>query len=185
MEAHVENYKGLKITVEYDEDTESPRSDMRDNLGTMLYTSNRYILGDKKVEGYEIDDVEGDDSLISLPVYAYIHSGTVLNTTGFSCPWDSGKCGIIYISKDKALKEWGRKRMSAKFEKKVEDLLRAEVQEYSDFCAGECYGYTVTTEDGTELEACWGFIGDLDYVISEAKSVADYHALNPETKEVA
>ena len=28
-----------------------------------------------------------------------------MNTCGFSCPWDSGQIGFIYVSKEKALKE--------------------------------------------------------------------------------
>jgi hypothetical protein len=39
---------------------------------------------------------------VVLPVYIYDHSGITLNTTGFSCPWDSGQVGWIVCDLDKA-----------------------------------------------------------------------------------
>lgn len=32
---------------------------------------------------------------LMLPLYLYDHSGITMNTTGFSCPWDSGQVGWI------------------------------------------------------------------------------------------
>ena len=44
---------------------------------------------------------------LMLPLYLYDHSGITMNTTGFSCPWDSGQVGWIYASKEDALREFG------------------------------------------------------------------------------
>ena len=37
---------------------------------------------------------------LMLPLYLYDHSGITMNTTGFSCPWDSGQvgCCLLYTS---------------------------------------------------------------------------------------
>ena len=32
------------------------------------------------------------------PIFMYDHSGIVLNTSAFSCPWDSGWLGWTYIT---------------------------------------------------------------------------------------
>ena len=56
---------------------------------------------------------------VVLPVYMYDHSGITINTTGFSCPWDSGMVGIIYVSKEKIREKFNIKRISSKLIEKV------------------------------------------------------------------
>lgn len=34
--------------------------------------------------------------------------------------------------------------------------------EYVAYCVGDVYGYTVETEDGEQLDACWGYFGDVE-----------------------
>ena len=43
---------------------------------------------------------------LMLPLYLYDHSGITMNTTGFSCPWDSGQVGWIYAFKEDAPGVW-------------------------------------------------------------------------------
>lgn len=43
----------------------------------------------------------------ALPLYLYDHSGITMSTTTFSCPWDSGRVGMIFCSHEEAVKEWG------------------------------------------------------------------------------
>ena len=106
----------VNLEIVMDNDPISPREDC--NLGTMLYASSRYNLGDKQVSWEEINKIEKDIDNIVVPVYAYIHSGIVLNTFGFSCPWDSGKCGIIYISKQQVREHFNVKRITAALKKR-------------------------------------------------------------------
>lgn len=42
-----------------------------------------------------------------LPLYLYDHSGLTMNTSGFSCRWDSGQVGWIYCSHERCEKETG------------------------------------------------------------------------------
>jgi len=163
-------HNGKTIEIMYDQDAQSPREN--DNLGTILYTSTRYNLGDKRVDRAEIEAIANDKNNIVLPVYAYIHSGTCLNTTGFSCPWDSGQCGIIYVSKESIRKEWNVKKISAKLRAKVIENLRGEIDEFSKFLGGEVYGYVIKDKDGNDLDSCWGYIG-LDWVRQYAKEAAE------------
>jgi hypothetical protein len=157
-----------QVKIFPDGDCASPRED--DNLGTIVYTSTRYRLGDTRLEGYQIKDLEDSpDTAVWLPVYAYIHSGIALNTTGFSCPWDSGQCGIIYVTVDKLIKEYGADTPENRV--LAEKVLRAEVETFGEFVGGECYGYVVEDPDGEEVDACWGFIG-FDSVKQAAREAA-------------
>lgn len=143
------------LEVVNDDDPISPRE--WDNLGTILYTSLRYTLGDKWADSNDIHSVTNDPNNIALPVYAYIHSGIVLNTTGFSCPWDSGQSGVIYVSKEKIRNEFKVKRISPALKEKVINILRAEVDIYSQYTSGEVYGYRIVDEHGDVVDSCYGF----------------------------
>ena len=172
-----EEHKGLIIRLEHDTDCESP---LGCDPGVIItYRKGaRYILGNTPEApdehagtGRRIDSGE----LIGLPVYAYIHSGTALNTTGFDCPWDSGRSGWIYVTRKTALDWQGGKILTAKRRAAVLSSLRSVLETYSQWCNGECYGYIIETLEGEALGSCWGFIG-YDYALQEARSQADWHA---------
>jgi hypothetical protein len=99
--------------------------------------------------------------------------------------WDSGRVGYIYVSKEAVKKEWKVKRISPKLAQTIEKNLDGEVETYDSYLRGDVYGFKVSTipteegfeDEGEELDACWGFIGDYNgYVLEEAKRSADYHA---------
>lgn len=160
-------YKGYVIEILYDEDAESPRE--WDNLGEMLYRDHsRYILGDRGVPSEEIQEVAEDPDMIHLPVYAYVHSGITINTTGFSCPWDSGQCGIIYVSKARVENEYG-----SVDEARAKKALRSEVQTFDSYLRGDVYGYVIKDKMGNDMGSLYGCYG-FDYCVSEAKSEVDY-----------
>lgn len=179
----------LRVRIEIDEDATNPRSEY-DNLGRIAYSSrSREMLGDEPCSldelNYIRDRIESG-ALVGLPVFAYIHSGVVIKaaeTNPFHCPWDSGQSGYIYMTKEAAIKEWGKKVMTPRVRQKALDYLKGEVQTFSEYLGGHCYGYVVERlhldEDGDtvsteELDACWGFIGDLSYVVQEATAAAEH-----------
>lgn len=166
------------VEIVNDDDPISPRE--WDNLGTILYGSSRYVLGDKQVSFQEMQEIEKDKNNIVLPVYAYIHSGIMLNTTGFSCPWDSGQSGIIYVSKQKVKDQLKVKRITASVRQKVLNILRAEVDIYSQYTSGEVYGYRILDENGDVVDSCYGF---LSYKEAEEQGNESINYLS--TKEVA
>lgn len=150
-----------KLEIHTMGDIESPREE-RENLGTMA-CFHRYSLGDTD-HGLSLGEVKkieenNRDKYILLPLYLYDHSGVTMNTTGFSCPWDSGKVGIIFVSKEKVLKEFGWKKISKKRKEKVLDYLRAEVNTYDQYLRGEVYGF-IKYKGDEEVDSCWGFYGD-------------------------
>ena len=162
-------YRGYTIKVEQDETPTNPRTEW-DNLGTMACFHNRYTLGDRG-HGYDSSDYDGWDELeqailkdnpeaVILPIYLYDHSGITINTTGFSCPWDSGQIGFIFVSLYEARKEMGWKVITKERREQLEKYLRGEVETYDHFLTGNVYGFEVTAPDGEEIHSCWGFYGD-------------------------
>jgi hypothetical protein len=178
-----------RIDIEPYIDPESPRED--DNLGTMICFHSRYNLGDK--HNYDHRDYNGweemkyaiikkDDVAIILPLYLYDHSGITMNTTGFSCRWDSGQVGFIFISKEKIREEYGVKKITKKLIEKIKTYLINEVNTYDQYLRGDVYGFRITEldengEDVKEVDSCWGYYG-IDFSMEEAESVANHMIKN-------
>jgi hypothetical protein len=168
---------GKRAEILYDEFAENPRQ-MYDNLGTMVCKHMRYDLGDHKIK-LDSNDFESWDEIeeylkseynaeIILPLYLYDHSGIAMNTTGFSCGWDSGQVGFIFIDHKTCVKEFGEDYSR----EKIVNLLKGEVEEYDAYLRGEMYGYRILEKarcphcnevldnyDDEELEASYGYVG--------------------------
>lgn len=171
-----------RIDIIQDTDPESPRT--WDNLGTMVCFHSKYDLGDKhdydhrdysSWEEMKEDIIKRENVGVILPLFLYDHSGITMNTTGFSCRWDSGQVGFIFISKEKIRKEYGVKRISKKMLDRVKGYLVGEIETYDQYLVGDVYGYRITdTETNEELDSCWGFYGS-DYCMEEGKGIVDYY----------
>jgi hypothetical protein len=178
------DYKGYKITIDYDPSPESPRE--CDDLSTIYSNSRRYDFDGHGIEeliqevgGNVYDDVIPWDLIAKKyyyrKVWMYDHSGVCLKT-GESNPWgnmgymswDSGLCGVIVVDKKAAKKEWPTDTKA-----RAEKWLDGEIENLDTFCRGEIYGYEVLDEDGEEFDSCWGFY-DLDECIAEAEGMVDY-----------
>ena len=181
MEHSTEDYKGYKIIIKYDEDPMDPRSN--DNIGKMICFHKRYDLGDN--HDYDSNDYSGWDELreqlikdfrndVILPLYLYDHSGITMNTTGFSCRWDSGQVGFIVVDREMLLALRGVKKITKKEREKLFEYLKSEVEEYDNYITGDAYGYVIEDEDEEEVDSCWGYLGDANYALSEAKSIIDH-----------
>jgi len=160
------------IEIRQDDMPEPPRE--WDNLGTMVCSHSRYNLGDEQLSYGEfwdfIKEEGGKDSFFILPLYLYDHSGLTMSTEPFSCPWDSGQVGYIYVSKDDVRNEFGAGRISTKLAKQAFKILKGEVETYDQYLRGDVYGYIIKDSNGVEQESCWGFYGE-DYCRKEAEAV--------------
>jgi hypothetical protein len=107
---------------------------------------------------------------IRLPLFLYDHSGITISTAPFSCPWDSGQVGFIFITADKIRREYMKKRISPEVRNRARMALEQEVKTYDAFLRNEFVGITVKL--GDEEEAVGGF-DDRDYAIKEAKEIID------------
>jgi hypothetical protein len=189
----IENYL---IEIFPDTDPESPRNWC--NLGTMVCFHNRYNLGDE--HDYDHNDYEGwgemerairrnEDVAVILPLFLYDHSGITMNTTGFSCGWDSGQVGFIYVSKAKVREEYSVKRITKAVRERMEKYLEGEVETYDQYLTGDVYGYKISQVDtcdkdcehSEEVDSCWGFYG-MEYAMEEAESMVKWHIENDKKK---
>jgi len=172
------NIKGYTVEIFPEDYPEDPRS--WDNAGTMVCWHRRYDLGDIQPkddpQDYFRDEIEPVAAAV-LPLYLYDHSGITISTGAFSCPWDSGQVGWIFITKEKAKTDFGIKRLTKKAIKRLENYLRAEVKTYDDYLTGAVYGYAVKNPNGEEIDGCWGYFG-YDHkesgLLDAANSMIDY-----------
>lgn len=181
------------VTVEHDDDASNPRTEW-ENIGTVVLGDRvRYDFGDKVMSAEGIQEIINDPDNIVLPIYMYDHSGITINTTGYSCGWDSGQVGIIYMTKDDAIKNWGKKICTAKVRQQAVDCLKGEVETLDQYLTGTVYGYRVwqidlseleegeTLEDikdnfdqyGDDVESCWGFYGESEECLGDGVLMAN------------
>jgi len=171
----------MNLRIEQDDDPMDPRKEF-DPMGKMVCFHRRYSLGDE--HDYRDGDYNGWDELeaairkeenvvVMRPIFMYDHSGVTINTGGFSCPWDSGRIGMIYATREGVLREYGKKRVSKKMREEAEKRLEAEVVEYDQYLRGDCWGYIVEDHLGEQLDSCWGFFGR-EYCEQEGKEQLAY-----------
>jgi len=191
QEAEKFKHNGFTVTIYFDPEPLNPRTDY-DNYTTLACWHRRANLGDEQIESMSAKELikrvrdKGDKILALVPLYLYQHSGMTMNTTGFSCGFDSGQVGWGYVTQADAEKMGcipgdtynlgdGDTSIEKTYDKAFfEDAIRQDVKVYDDYLTGQCFGYEVTDEDGDHIDSCWGFIGDLDYVRTEAKESAEY-----------
>lgn len=173
------NYELEILQEEY---PESPRE--WDNLGTMICFHRRYNLGDK--HNFSVEEAEemmkGKDICVSLPLYLYDHGGITMNTGSFSCKWDSGQVGWIFVTKEQVRKEYNVKKISKDLIEKVTRVLEGEVETYDQFLTGDVYGYRVSKvevcdkgcEHKEQVDSCWGYYG-MESVEEEGNSMLEYY----------
>lgn len=173
-----------RLAIEADPETE----EIKERVNQVLdYFYNGWDkpdrLATKIADKYLKDRIENslDENYVILPLYLYDHSGLCMSTGRFSCPWDSGQVGWIYVKKDRVIAEFGK--WDTDSIEQTKRCLEREVETYSQFLEGDVYGYEIyrKTEDGDEefLDSCWGFFG-FDFCKEEAKMVAGKYELDIE-----
>ena len=187
------------IKVEQDDidDNNDPRN--WDNLGAMSCKHSRYNLGDKDVDLYDEITlteaqqdwasehyVDRDDyskivaiaikqGFIVLPLFLYDHSGITMSTSSFSCQWDSGQVGFIYVSPERIREEYGCKRISKSIRNTADLVLKGEVKTYDQYLTGDIYYIQFEDEDGDSSvsDSCGGFFG-YEYAQIEADRMLEH-----------
>jgi hypothetical protein len=100
---------------------------------------------------------------VVLGVQLLDHSGLTvyLGSGPLSCDpggWDTSWMGFYLADPEKVTEAGTPPEL-------VEEGLRAEFKEFSDWVSGSVYGYVVTHEDGHDIDddSCWGFYGSETY----------------------
>jgi len=172
-----------QIEIIHDEFAHNPRTEW-DNLGTMVCFHRRYELGDR-YHGYRSSDFNSWDELkkqiikdhapaVILPIYMYEHGGMTISTSPFSCHWDSGQIGFIFMSKQIAKKEYGFSRLTKQIKERLTRYLMAEVKTYDQYLNGDVYGFEIKDPEGNVIQSVCGYYGR-EAAESEGKSELMYY----------
>lgn len=151
--------KGKTTLVIYRDDVSgSPRENF-DNLGHLiLFGRDTGAYGDKHnyKNMQELITALGETKRVQYPVYAYVHSGVTFSLSNFGDRWDSGVCGLIYITYDEIEKEYDK--LDESTITKAKAALQSEIKILDQYARGEVYGYCLYEFD-EPLGGCWGFYG--------------------------
>lgn len=162
-------YKDYKIELCYDPYPDDPRKSF-DNLGIMACFHKRYNLGDQhefKEPQDLLDWIEANkDDIYYLPLYVYEHGNITISTSPFSCRWDSGQIGFIYMTKELA---------NAEGIVKPYEILEHEVKLYDAYISGQTYGAMILDSEGELIDSQFGYLGSTKEVIDEAKGMIDHY----------
>ena len=189
----------MQLFIEPDNDTPSPRQEM-DNIGhivswcdeapgderpqcdynTWLIEFADLIMGEEQFyrKNQAIETIES--KFIFLPVYAYKHGGIVLSLAEFSCKFDSGQIGWIYLAKEDLKKHGMRDEAHAI------KVLEGEIKTYNQYVSGEIIEWVLEDEDGNCIESLMGIYeydkeeDTLDYIKSTLPE--QYQHLTPERR---
>lgn len=176
--------KKYTIKIEHDDDPMNPRTDW-DNVTTMICFHNRYNLGDKhdyKSDNFDglaelKEQIESDYKVLWIkPLFLYDHSGITISTQPFSCRWDSGQVGWVFIDEKQLNLMCGKD--FERDEIKLSEMIDADVETYDKYITGEVYRYSIyeieTCSLGHEhknyVEGCGGYYSE-EEAESEANAV--------------
>lgn len=172
------------VEITYDPDPINPRIDF-DNLAIIACFHSRHSLGDQNRNDFPWPNTgegaqkfqewlnEHQNEVVYKPLNLYEHGGMTLSTSSgypYNDRWDSSSVGVIYVEKEKILKEFGIKEWGPEAEEKANVLLDSEVKVYDQYLRGEVFGSVIRdTEKDEEINSCWGFFGDSEECMAEAE----------------
>lgn len=149
-------FKGYKVTIQYDEYPSSPRNykstifygvDKNFPLSLLENESGKIVLN-------KCEELQGQWFSV---VSKYEHSGIALHLGLPTDKWDSSIIGVIAIPKTYYKR------------KEAEKVFAVEVDEYEHYLNGEIYMYYITDKEGNVVESCGAYY-DIDQAESDAKS---------------
>lgn len=115
-----------------------------------------------------VENILAVTKVVCLPLYMYDHSGIALSTTPFSCRWDSGQIGYVYVSKEKIKETY--KYVNKKTIDKAVNILKHEIETIDHYVNGNVWKFSIKNDD-VIVDSCGGFYGDdievsgmLDYI---------------------
>lgn len=144
-----------------DEDPMSPKE--WNTFGTLVTWHRNYTFQEDGAKTFGksasfLETAKRED-YVYIPVSMIDHSGISLyeGTGTHACDpggWDSGQVGFMYVTKEKARKEYGRQYM-----KKSLSMLRCELKTWNQYVTGDVYCYAIEDAGGEVIDSCGGFYG--------------------------
>lgn len=157
----------LKIVLDDSGSTESPLDSDESVIMAVLHprhinpAKDHGLNSPEEIEEFAKANLEWQE----FPLFMYDHSDTVYRPSKsgnpFSCPWDSGRVGSIFIKTADVLEPFNAAELVC--------------EEYTSWVNGEIYGYVVEDSNGDDLDSCWGFVGDPnEFVLEEGREALKY-----------
>ena len=115
------------------------------NDWSICYTGNSHALGTLKVTPEEAETIRQRHlrgEIFLMPVFAYVHSGTMLRaayTNPFSCSWDSGQSGVVCIPRDKVA--------PGTTDAQLEETAKTLVRQFADYINGDVHQLMLRKDD--------------------------------------
>lgn len=213
----------LYLTIMQDENPESPRE--WDNVCTIVSGGRGWNISDegfslgergfidflKNILQKDCPDVEDQETIgdilacdnvsnqiVCKPIYMYEHGGQTISLSPFFDRFDSGVCGYIICTKQKALKELDCTQED--WCEKVERVMKDEIEVYDNYITGEVYGYKIeekieiehrntktgakwTSEDFDIIDSCYGYYGYKNIKSMVKDALGDSYEVVEEVKE--
>lgn len=172
--------KATRLKIVQDESPESPRD--WDNITTIAAAHHRYNIGEIQIS----DPIQWLEEYLELPaqfigsearlreledkffnhvygkrLYMYEHGVVTIKTSPYSCRWDSGQIGYVFITKEavkKVFPDW--KRVTDKRRKELDKIIEAEIAVYRDYIEGNVWGFILQDQFGDDMDSCFGYFGD-------------------------
>lgn len=164
-----EVYKGYDIEVVQDDSYCENPNEWNDAIQLVSFHRDFWIESDHMSKDTLIAYAEGDKKALKdyhvFMIEAYIHGGVHLslsNEGGYpDRQWDVSQVGAIIVSKKET-----------RYTKEARAIALSTLKTWNDINSGNVYGFTVS-KNGDVLDRCYGFIGDSDYCLQEARDIAD------------
>ena len=172
IQEHTKEQEKLEIMI--DDSCESPRE--WDNLTVIVTIENNHnTIGDFQVNSSEElrQMLEDKKAKYAIPLYMYEHSGISLkcfeDKVGYpyNDQWDAGCIGMVFTTEE-LLHRYNITGLTHMTKNEVIDQMKAEVNVYSNWCNGECYGFRLSKVSDCdkcnqtveqEIDSCYGFYG--------------------------
>jgi hypothetical protein len=81
--------------------------------------------------------------VLVLPIYMYDHSGLAFSTAPFSCPWDSGQVGWIWVPHAKFEEWWPSVDSAEEKLKQARKNLEGEINTYQQWSNGDVWSFVI------------------------------------------
>lgn len=161
------------------------------NYCTICYVRNRY-LGSSKYDN-DRDFADSDDlndylaglndrraEFVSVPLYAYVHSGITISTGSFGDPWDSGCFGVAICTKEQVINAFGN---DIDWQRHAKDIIEGEIETYDKFLTGGTYVYSTylyhkETKSWTLEDTCGGFYSNDEDAMLSSYFNKNYRIIN-------
>ncbi len=189
------SYRGCRIKIMQDDDPQYNFDELSsrvcwnrnytlssDNISTRTDNQNKKRTTYENVFHFEEPEdflkfCKGEKVLV-FPLKVYEHGGITISMSNgypYNDRYVSGQIGWVFVTYEQIRKEYKVKNITKKLLKRVEEIIKAEVKTFNDYLIGDVYGFVAETKDGEHINSCWGFYGDTDYPIAEAKQSIDWH----------